>query len=302
MDLTGKNCVITGGTSGIGRSTVHQLSRMGANLVFVGRDERRGKRLAEGLRQSSSNGRVAFLKSDLSDQHQVHALAASIAEMFQTIDVLINNAGARYDCYSETADGIERTFATNHLSHFLLTHLLKDQLMKVPAARVISVGSCSHRVVNDPSPWIFDRSNYQRNVAYAKSKLANIMFAYELARRAEGCGLTSNAVDPGIVATNFSRNNGVKSWLKHLVYHGLRRELVLPSQGANTIVYLAGSSEINGITGTYFFRGNKIASSRLSQDKAAASELWTLSCGKTGLEASSFEASRAGLELRLNCC
>ena len=140
-----------------------------------------------------------------------------------------------------TEDGLERTFATNHLGHFLLTSLLMDHLRAAPSARIITVSSSAHRAANDDGIWSYQGHEYDRRQAYAKSKLANILFAFELARRLQGTRIVSNAVDPGVVSTNFARNNGLLAWAKHTISHGLRGELVSAARAADTIVYLATS-------------------------------------------------------------
>ncbi|PYM15464.1 MAG: short-chain dehydrogenase [Verrucomicrobia bacterium] len=268
-----RTCVITGATSGIGRAAARALGSMGANLVLIGRNERAGAALVDLARRRSWAGRVEFIRTDLSVQNEVRALAQTIIARHECIDILINNAGARFDRYEESVDGIEMTFATNHLSHFLLTCLLLDRLARAPEGRVITVGSRSHAAASVDSGWRMEPGSYDRRLAYARSKLANILFACELADRLGQTKVTSNAVDPGMVATRFAKNNGRLS----------RLELVLPRKGAETIVHLAASEEVKGISGKYFYRKTIIDSSAASRDREAARRLWSLSEEMTGL-------------------
>ena len=283
-DLTGQTCVITGATSGLGKAVALALGRLNAGLVLVGRNERAGAALARALRRPSSSAPIEYVRADLSRQSDVRALAERIAGTYRSVDILINNAGARFDAYGETPDGIELTFATNHLGHFLLTCLLAERLVEaVPPARVITVSSSTHVNATAEGPWSSSRQTYDRRLAYAKSKLANVMFAYELAERLTNTGVTSNAIDPGIVATNFARNNGVVSWLRHLMAHGLRRELISPRNGARPLVHLAVSNGLAGVTGKYFRRDQQVDSSPASRDRQQARRLWELSVRLTGL-------------------
>jgi NAD(P)-dependent dehydrogenase (short-subunit alcohol dehydrogenase family) len=282
-EMTGKTCVITGATSGLGRAAAWALGQMGANLVLIGRNQRLGAKVADQVRSEFPRVRVEFIRTDLSLQKEVRALAARIADNYPYLDVLINNAGARFDTYQESSDGIEITFATNHLSHFLLTCLLLDRLRNAPAARVITVSSSSHWGVSADGDWCIKPANFDRRLAYGKSKLANLMFAYELADKLAGTAVTSNALDPGGVASNFARNNGILSWMRHLVAHGIRRELVSPGKGAETIVYLATSSEVTGRSGKYFLKNREVDSSLASRDREAGRRLWALSLRLTAL-------------------
>ena len=210
-------------------------------------------------------------------------MASDIVSRVGQIDILINNAGARFDAFRRSPDGLEVTFAGNHLGHFLLTHLLRPLLERAQPARVISVGSCAHHGANLDCGWMLEERDYDRRIAYANSKLANIVFARELAGRVSPALLTSNAADPGLVATRFALNNGLVSWLKHLVAHGLRRQLVSAKRGAETIVYLATSDEMKGVTGRYFFRRGETSPSMLATDREAGEQLWKMSLELTGL-------------------
>ena len=282
--MKGKTCVITGATSGIGRAVAVQMGRLGADLILTGRDERKGAGLVRRLQRNPACGTARFMRADLSVQREVRELAAAIRSQCPRVDVLINNAGARFDTFRLTPDGIESTFATNHLSHFLLTLLLLDTLRAAESARVITVGSGAHSGARGDFERSFRSETYDRKVAYGSSKLANVMFAYELARRLRGTNVTSNAMDPGGVATNLGRNNGIISWLRRVVYHALKGELLSPEKGAETIVYLASSPAVEGVSGKYFFRKREIESSAISKDEAAAKRLWESSLRMTGLD------------------
>jgi NAD(P)-dependent dehydrogenase (short-subunit alcohol dehydrogenase family) len=279
-------CVITGATSGIGRAAALALGDAGANLVLVGRNEGQGQQTVRHILRRRPSVNVEFIRTDLSSQSEVKTLAGRIAEKYQALDVLINNAGARFDDYRQSVDGLEVTFATNHLGHFTLTCLLLPRLLAAPSGRVVTVGSGSHSMDGDQVRWLLDRNSYDRKVAYATSKLANIVFAYELARRLKATKVSSNAVNPGGVFTNLSRNNGLKSWLRHVMAHALQRNLISPRKGAETLVYLAAAQEVQGVSGKYFFQRREVASSRLSQNQELWRQLWDLSLELTGLNES----------------
>ena len=282
--MKGKTCVITGATSGIGWASAVELGRLGADLILTGRDQRRGVELVRRLQRDHACNNAHFMRADLSVQREVREFAAAVRSRCARVDVLINNAGARFDTFQFSPDNIELTFATNHLSHFLLTLLLLDKLQAAEVARVITVSSGAHGSACGDFERYFRAENYDRKAAYGNSKLANMMFAYELARRLRGTKITSNAVDPGSVGTNFARNNGFMSWMRHIGYHALKRELVSPRKGAETIVFLASSTAVEAISGKCFSRKREVPSSPISQDAEAANGLWELSLEMTGLD------------------
>ncbi|WP_224963002.1 SDR family NAD(P)-dependent oxidoreductase [Geomonas subterranea] len=288
-DMTGKICLVTGASSGIGRATALALARGGATLIGVGRDHVRCERSAEGIKRKSGNYRVEFWQADLSRQEEVRALARRFHAVHPRLDLLVNNAGGRFDRRITTADGVEMTFALNHLGYFLLTLLLLERLRQAGRARVVNVASGAHRAC----PGIdFDDLNLERGYdgrrAYAQSKLANLLFTYELARRLEGTGVTANAAAPGNVLTRFSLNNGVVSWLSHVVGSLRSGTLVGPGRGARTVLYLARAGELAGKSGGYYAGEQEAPSSPASYDQAAAGRLWRTSLELTGL------ASQAG--------
>lgn len=284
--LVKKTILITGATSGIGRALALSLGRTGATLVLVGRNERAGEGLAREISSGSTTSHAEFYRTDLSNLTDVRKLAAQVKVRYERVDVLVNNAGARFNHFEETSDGFERTFSTNHLGHFLLTALLLDHMFEAPAARIITVGSSAHFGVHENPSWMLTRPLYERKFAYGMAKLANIVFAFELARRLSGTTVTSNAVDPGGVATNLGRNNGWIAWLRHLTYYALKHQLITAHQAAGHIVYLAQAEELAGVTGQYFCECKPVSSSAASRDLTTADRLWSLSVQLTGIDAS----------------
>ena len=276
-------CVLTGGTAGIGRATLDRMAALGWNVIFTGRSAGKGEAIRRALAARHPQQSFAFIAADLSSLAGVRELAAEIARRCAQIDVLINNAGARIDTYQESADGFELTFATNHLGHFLLTALLLDRVIAAPAGRVVTLSSRRHRFVKKTSPWLETRENFERWEVYSRSKLANTLFAFELARRLEGSAAVSHAVDPGIVASNFARNNGLVPWLKHIVSSWRARQLVSCTQAAETVVYAATAPEIAGQTGKYFCERKAIEPAPVALDRSLADQLWRASIHWTGL-------------------
>lgn len=285
--MDGKCVVITGATSGIGRATALSLGKSGANLILVSRNEGDGTTLVKRLSFTTPSSHFEFIATDLSSLEQVRTAAAKISRLWARVDVLINNAGARFDQYERTPEGHERTFATNHLGHFLLTGLLRDRLAQSPAARIINVSSSAAAQARNDRPWQFDAANYDRRQAYAKSKLANLLFTAEFARRQSGGSVHCFAVDPGLVATRFARNNGLIAWIKHLVAHGRKFELRSAEAGADSVIYLASATELPGKTNGKCFRDRQLtAICSAADDPVAASALWELSATLTGVNPS----------------
>jgi NAD(P)-dependent dehydrogenase (short-subunit alcohol dehydrogenase family) len=279
-----KVCLITGATAGIGLVTAQALAQQGATLVLVGRNPEKCAATVEQLKQQSGNSQIDFLVADLALQSEVRRLADQFCQRYRRLDVLINNAGAHFMQRRETAEGIEMTFALNHLSYFLLTHLLLETLKASAPARIVNVASDAHTGAKLDFADLQNRQHYGGVgfQPYAQSKLANILFTYELARRLEGSGVTVNTLHPGFVATNFATNNGwfarfLMKWLLH-------RFAISPEEGAQTTIYLATSPEVEGVTGKYFVQKKATTSSPASYDQAAARQLWTISAEMTGLE------------------
>lgn len=278
--LGGRTCLLTGATAGIGKETARGLARLGARLVLVARDPQRGAATAEWVKHESGNPDVSVLIADLSSQAAIRRLAAEFLEQHDRLHVLINNAGAIYTKREVTADGIERTLATNHLAYFLLTNLLVPALQAGAPSRVVNVASDSHRRGRiDFGDLQFERG-YSGYRAYARSKLCNVLFTYELSRRLEGGGVTANCLHPGVIATGWGRNDaGLLGVLVRLGAPLLGR----PERGARTSIFLAADAGVAGVSGRYFERCRERPSSRASRDRETARRLWEESARLTGL-------------------
>ena len=280
--MDGKTCLITGATSGIGRATAHALVLRGAHVALVGRDAARTRALAEAIRQRSANPAVDALVADLSSLAEVRRLAAEVLERYPRLDVLYNNAGAFFASRVVTTDGFEETFALNHLAPFLLTNLLGERLVASAPARVLTTASAAHAGQRlDFDDLMFERHPYRAWQAYGRSKLANILFTVELARRLAGTGVTANALHPGFVASGFARNNGLAYRIGMTL---LRPVEISPERGAQTAIYLASSPAVADVTGKYFAKSRPATPSTAARDEAAARRLWELSARLTGLE------------------
>lgn len=276
--MSGKICLVTGATSGIGKATAIGLARLGAAVIVAGRDPEKCQHTAQWIKSETGNDLTDFLTADLCSQKEIRLMANRIHERYTNLDVLINNAGAKFASRHQTDDGHEMTFALNYLSGFLLTGLLLDLLKKNGGARVINVSSSAHHTC----PGIrFDdlhgRKSYCGKQAYAQSKLAVVLFTYSLAGRLKTSGITVNAVHPGAAATGFSRNNGAWGWIKHVLAHVLAGNLISPASAARTVLYLAASPGVEGVTGQYFIKGKSAFSSPASYNKEAARQLWDTS-------------------------
>lgn len=282
-----KICLITGATSGIGKAAALKLADTGASLILLSRNEKKGEKICNQIREKN-NTQVKFYKADISSMKQVRNVSEKIKSDFNHIDVLINNAGARFDNYFKNDEGIELTFATNHLGHFLLTLSLIEMLKKSSQGRVINISSAAHANGTEELYDIVAPEHYDRRLAYGRSKLANLYFTYELASRLQSSKITVNAVDPGGVATNFSRNNGIIPWMKHYLSYLLNLKLISPQKASETVVYLASSDEVGRISGKYFFEKKEINSSSASYSKETAMKLWQLSLKLTGTESLQF--------------
>ena len=278
--MKGKTVLITGANGGIGKMTACNLAKMGAQVVMVARSQERGEAALGNVKAASGSDDVHLLLADLSSQTAVRQLAATFKANYDRLDVLINNAGAIFLKRKLSADGIEMTFALNHISYFLLTNLLLDMLKASSPARIINVSSVAHEM----NPLNFDdlqsEKAYRGFQAYGKSKLANLLFTYELDRRLKGSGITVNALHPGFVGTNFAKNNGR---LVRLAMFFINKFALPPEKGAETPVYLAAAPEVAAVSGQYFYQKKTKRSSSASYDEAAAQRLWQISEQMTGL-------------------
>ena len=279
-DLSGKTIVVTGGNSGIGKESAIALARMGAHVVMTARNAEKGRAALEELRTrtSGTTGTAEVADLDLGSFASVRSFADGLMQRHQRIDVLVNNAGVVSTRREETREGFELTFGVNHLGHFLLTTLLLDRLRASAPSRVVTVASGAHRGAR--SGLDFDdlqaTRRYRAMRAYAASKLANIYFARELARRLGGTGVTSNSLHPGFVASNFARD-GDAGRLGEIATSLLRPFAISPARGALTSVHLASSPDVDGVTGEYFYKCKPARISNAASDDSAAGRLWTVS-------------------------
>ncbi len=288
-DMSGTVCVVTGANSGIGKATATELARLGARVVMVCRDEGRGREAQAEIRAAAQKAHpsredtIDLQIADLSVQEEVYHLGETIRADYDRLDVLVNNAGVFLESREETDDGIEATFAINHLAPFLLTHLVLPRLRETAGrtgeARIITVSSEAHRGASLNFDDLNAEESYNPLQAYAQSKLANILFTHELARRLQDEGILVNAVHPGVVNTNIWRGSGWISWIGGLFSWLYKR----PEEGARSVIYLAASPEVEGVTGQYFKETEVVNPSPEAYDEKAEARLWKISREMTGL-------------------
>ncbi len=277
--MFGKTVLVTGGTGGIGRAAAIGLASLGARVGITGRDRLRAEQAATAISRESGNPAVDVFVADMSSQAEVRGLAGEVLAAYPRLDVLLNNVGGFWAHRHETADGLEHTFALNHLAPFLLTSLLLDRLMASAPARVVTVSSGAQSMGRIDFDDLMGERNYSGQTAYNQSKLANVMFTYELARRLTGTGVTATALHPGLTNTAFSAEDPALGLLVAM----LRPFMRSPKRGAETPVYLASSPEAEGVTGTFFANRRAKPSSKSSYDTASAARLWKVSAGLVGL-------------------
>lgn len=273
-------CIVTGANAGIGLETARGLANNGATVVMVCRNKQRGEAARTVIQQTSGNPNVHLFVADLGSQKQIKKLASDFLEKFDRLDVLINNAGVFLPSLQLTDDGYEATFAINHLAYFLLTYLLLDVLKSTPGSRIINVSSNAHLSANINMDQLERVDKYNGYTAYGQSKLANVLFTYELARRLSGTGITCNALHPGVVATNIA-NHGFSFFT--VFFKLFSPFFKSPKTGAETSLYLAHSPEVAQTTGRYFADKLEKTSSKLSYDESIAKKLWDKSCSLTGI-------------------
>ena len=279
--MHGKVVVMTGGTSGIGEVAAERLAGLGARLVLVARDRARGEATLARLRARGPGvGHVAHY-ADLSLIADTKRVAAEIAAAEPRIDVLMNNAGAMFGHRRVTADGLELTFATNHMSYFLLTHGLRERLLASAPARVVNTSSSAHRRADLDFEDLQSTRGYRGFMAYSRSKLCNILYTRELARRSAGTGVTANCLHPGFVATRFGDASG--GLFSYVVRASKQVFAISSEKGAETLVYLASSPEVATISGGYFYQCQLATPTRAAQDDAAARRLWAETARLAGL-------------------
>lgn len=278
--LAGKTVLVTGGTAGIGFATAAALARKCARLIITGRDPQRGEHALSVIRQYAPENEPVFFSADFSDQTAVRRFAEKCLSENPRLDVLINNVGGLFGERQLSVDGIEMTLALNHLSYFMTTLLLLPGLKEAGNGRIVVVASEAHRGVtldfDDPQ----GEMSYSRWTAYRRSKLANVMFTYELARRLEGTNVVANALHPGFVATEIGTRN---RFVPSLFWKIGTLAAISPERGAKTSVYVASAAEVEGVSGQYFVSGKPAKSSSASYDADAQKRLWDLSANLTGV-------------------
>jgi retinol dehydrogenase-14 len=277
--MTGKAVLVTGGTGGIGKAAAIRLASMGARVAITGRDRARAEEASAAIARESGNPAVDIFVADMSSQSEVRRLAAEVLAAYPRIDVLLNNVGGFWAHRHLTADGLEHTFALNHLAPFLLTSLLLDRLIASAPARIVTVSSGAQSMGKIDFDDLMGEQKYSGSRAYDQSKLANVMFTYELAERLEGTGVTATALHPGMTSTAFSAEDPALGLLVAIMRPFMRS----PARGADTAVYLASSPDAEGITGKYF-ADRKVKRSRdSSYDTAITARLWQVSADLVGV-------------------
>jgi NAD(P)-dependent dehydrogenase (short-subunit alcohol dehydrogenase family) len=273
--------LVTGGTAGIGLATADALAGMGARVGVVGRDAQRARSAAEQITAAHPDATVDVLVADLSSQAEVRRLAADVLAAYPRLDVLVNNAGGYWSHRHVTVDGLERTFAVDHLAPYLLTRLLLDRLVASAPARVVTVSSGAQSMGRIDLDDLQGEHRYRGHRAYGQAKLANVLFTYELARRLAGTGVTANVLHPGVVDTSFGMvdSTAPQRALRPLA----RRFMRTPEKGARTSVLLASAPGLAEVTGTYFVDGRPRRSARASYDETLARTLWDVSAALTHL-------------------
>jgi len=282
--MEGKVVLITGGTSGIGRAAATALAAMGAEVVVSGRSRERGESAVEEIRDTSGNEKVSLMLADLAVQAEVRGLAEEFRDRYDRLDVLVNNAGIIQSKRTQTPDGIELTLAVNHLAPFLLTNLLLDLLKESAPSRIVTVSSEARRGAQIDFDDLQSERRYRAFKVYGMTKLANILFTYELAERLEGTGVVANALHPGGVNTNFGNNN--RSF-GTLIFRAFKPFMRTPEQGADTVVYLAVSPEAGKMTGRYLTDRKVVSSFQDPHDEVMQKRLWEVSEELTNLEVAS---------------
>jgi NAD(P)-dependent dehydrogenase (short-subunit alcohol dehydrogenase family) len=278
-EMADKAVVITGGNTGIGKEAAVGLARLGARVVITSRDEKRGRAAREEIVERSGNDSVDVMPLDLASFRSIRSFAAGLVDRFDRLDVLVNNAGLILRRRRETEDGFEATFGINHLGHFFLTGLVVDRLKASAPSRVVVVASVAHKSARHGLDFddLQSERRYRSMNAYAKSKLANVYFARELARRLDGSGVTANSLHPGFVRSDFGRGGDLGTFYGWVIKYLGGPLAISPERGARTTIYLASSPEVGGVSGGYFFKSKPAMPSKIAQDDDAARRLWNAS-------------------------
>ncbi len=271
--MQGKVCIVTGANSGIGKATSLGLAQMGATVVMVCRDRTKGEEAQNEIKTKSGNDAIDLLLAELSSQDSIRQLVENFQQHYTQLHVLINNAGGVNLSRRDTVDGFEMTFAVNYLAPFLLTNLLLDKLKASAPARIVNVSSESHESGYIKMDDLQLEKKYRLMRAYGQSKLALVLFTYELARRLQGTGVTANSLHPGFVATNIGQSGvgRVGRSIVKLIFSSLG---ISPEEGAKTSIYLASSPDIEGVTGKYFVKSIPVRSAPISYDESLQRQLW----------------------------
>jgi retinol dehydrogenase-14 len=277
--MTGKTVLITGGTGGIGKAAASGLASLGARVGITGRDRDRAEVAAAAIARESGNSAIDIFVADMSSQAEVRRLAGEVLAAYPRLDVLLNNVGGFWAHRHVTADGLEHTFALNHLAPFLLTNLLLERLTASAPARVVTVSSGAQSMGRIDFDDLMGEEKYSGSRAYNQSKLANVMFTYELAKRLDGTGVTATALHPGVTSTAFSAEDPALGWLVTI----MRPFMKSPKRGAETPIYLASSAEAEGVSGRYFADRKAKESHKSSYDSATTARLWQVSSDLVGL-------------------
>ena len=280
--MNSKIAFITGANAGIGKETAKGLAQKGYTVVMHARNKEKGQTALDEIREATGNPNLDLLIADLSSQKQVRALAAAFLEKYDALHLLINNAGAVFNQYKETGDGIEQCFAVNHLASFLLTHLLLDRIKSSAPARIVNVASASHYSGAIRFSDLGHKNGYNGMKVYGQSKLANVLFTYELARKLEGSGVTVNALHPGVVKTKIGNKDGGVFF--SLMWSLMKPFMITPEKGAATSLYVATAPELEGVSGKYFDNSKEKKSSDASHNQEIAKKLWDVSAEMVGLK------------------
>jgi retinol dehydrogenase 14 len=279
--MAGKTVLVTGGTGGIGKATAAGLAALGARVGITGRNLTRARAAAADIAATSGNPAVDAFAADMSSQTEIRRLAREVLDTYPRLDVLVNNVGGFWATRRVTADGLEHTFAVNHLAGFLLTDLLLDRLKASTPARIVTISSGAQAMGTINFEDLQGRNGYSAPRAYNQSKLANVLFTYELARRLDGTGVSANAVHPGVVSTSFGAED--PAGVQRVLIPFLRPFMKTPARGAATSIHVASAPDLEQVSGRYFAGRKPKRSAKRSYDEAVAAQLWQVSAELVGL-------------------